>query len=87
MEIVINPKGDAHCIYAEDIDLAALGEVDVVRASHVEPGSGGAWWADLASVRGPKLGPFTRRSEALDAEVAWLRRHWLCRPQNVHSKS
>jgi hypothetical protein len=87
MEIVINPKGDIRCIYAEDIDLAALGEVDVIRASHVEPDVGGTWWADLTPVGGPKLGPFPRRSEALDAEVGWLRQYWLCRPQRVDCKS
>jgi len=77
MEIIINPDGNARCIYAEDIDLATLGEVDVVRASHVEPDDNGLWWADLAPVIGPKLGPFTRRSVALGAEVAWLHQHWL----------
>jgi len=77
IELVIDPDGNARCIYAEDIDLAALGEVGVVRASHCEPDEHGRWWADLAPVNGPKLGPFTKRSEALSAEVAWLRRHWL----------
>jgi hypothetical protein len=77
MEIIISPKGDARCIYAEDIDLASLGEVDVVRASHVEPDGQGQWWADLSPVEGPSLGPFDRRSQALAAEADWLRAHWL----------
>ena len=81
MEIIVDPDGAVRCIYAEDIDLATLGEVDVVRASHVEPDSLGAWWADLAPVSGPKIGPFTRRSQALEAEAAWLAQHWLCGPQ------
>ncbi len=77
MEIIVDPDGNARCIYAEDIDLAALGEVDVVRASHCEPDEHGQWWADLAPMDGPKLGPFPKRSEALGAETVWLRRHWL----------
>ena len=77
MEIVINARGDARCIYAEDIDLTGLGEVDVVRASHVEPDAHGRWWADLSPVRGPKLGPFIRRSQALQGEQDWLQLHWL----------
>ncbi len=33
------------------------------------------WWADLLPSNGPVLGPFDTRTEALDAEVAWLREH------------
>jgi hypothetical protein len=42
-----------------------------------EPDENGRWWADLSPVAGPKLGPFTKRSEALHAEVEWLRHHVL----------
>ena len=35
---------------------------------------------DLRPVDGPVLGPFDRRSEALEAEVAWLEAHWLTPP-------
>ena len=31
-----------------------------------------AWYADLAPSNGPKLGPFTNRLEAIEAEVLWL---------------
>jgi len=86
MEIIINAKGEGRCIYAEDIDFTVLGEVDVVRASHVEPDATGRWWADLAPVRGPKLGPFHRRSAALRAEQDWLRLHWLQRGRTDHSR-
>ena len=33
-----------------------------------------------APVGGPVLGPFDRRSEALEAERAWLEAHWLLPP-------
>lgn len=80
IELVVDHSGTAHCIYSDDFDLAGLGEFRVSRASHVEPDSQGRWWADLAPVNGPKLGPFRRRSDALDVEIAWLRQHWLhCR--------
>ena len=77
MELIVWPDGNARCIYSEEIDLAALGEVDIVRASHVEPDKLGRWWADLYPIAGPRLGPFTLRSWALEAEMAWLRCHLL----------
>ena len=80
MDIVIEADGTARCVYGEAIDLAALGRVEVRRASLVEPDESGAWWADLSPVGGPRLGPYSRRSEALAAEVAWLAGHWLVRP-------
>jgi hypothetical protein len=54
------------------IDLALLGSLSIRRASYVEPDDNGQWWADLAPIGGPKLGPFARQSEALDAEAVWL---------------
>jgi hypothetical protein len=77
MEIVILASGSAKCIYGEWIDLAALGQVQITRGSHVEPDQQGQWLADLAPVGGPLLGPFARRSQALKAEVAWLKEYWL----------
>jgi len=78
MEIVVAPAGGlARCVYAEAIDLTRLGEVEVRRASHVEPDGDGGWRADLSPVGGPSLGPFDLRSEALAAEGAWLAEYWL----------
>ena len=76
MELVID-GGTARCVYGEELDLAALGDVEVRRASHVEPDAAGRWWSDLSPVGGPTLGPFRRRSEALAAEQRWLSDHWL----------
>jgi hypothetical protein len=77
MTVVISHSGQVRCLYAEGIELATLGPSTINRASHVEPDSDGQWWADLAPIRGPKLGPFSRRSQALEAETAWLESHWL----------
>jgi hypothetical protein len=72
MHLLVEPGGEVTCVYGEAIDLAALGTLMVRRASHVEPDVAGRWWADLAPVSGPKLGPFRLRSEALAAELRWL---------------
>ena len=72
MLLQIDPQGQITCLYSEAIDLSALGELSIQRASHVEPDEHGQWWADLAPVSGPRLGPFARRSEALQAERIWL---------------
>ncbi|OHB80971.1 MAG: hypothetical protein A2V98_07520 [Planctomycetes bacterium RBG_16_64_12] len=80
MQLVVDPQGAVRAIYSEAIDLRSLGRPVITRASHVEPDQRGRWFADLGPVQGPKLGPFGRRSEALDAETAWLEAHWLARP-------
>lgn len=72
MLLRIDPGGAITCLYSEAIDLPALGALRIRRASHVEPDEHGSWWADLAPVGGPHLGPFALRSEALQAEQAWL---------------
>ena len=77
-ELLIDPSGDVRCVYAEAIDLAALGRLSIRRGSHVEPSSDGGWTADLGPVDGPVLGPFPTRTAALAAERDWLSRHWLC---------
>jgi len=59
-------------IYNDNLSgLMDQGKTEIKRASHVEP-ENGKWVADLSPVKGPKLGPFDRRSEALEAEVDWL---------------
>ena len=77
MHLIITPQGDARCLYNETIPLQALGRLAITRGSHVEADDAGAWWADLAPVAGPQLGPFVTRSAALAAEVNWLTAHWL----------
>jgi hypothetical protein len=72
MQMIIDAAGSITCLYDEMIDLAALGRLTITRASHVEPNDQGKWFADLAPVGGPVIGPFARRSEALNAERGWF---------------
>ncbi len=80
MKLLVQPDGTVLSIYQEAIDLSAIGHPTIARASHVEPTQEGLWQADLTPVGGPVLGPFGRRSEALQAELDWLENHWLTRP-------
>ena len=77
MQLIITPKGQVRCIYAEAIDLTTIGRMSISRGSFVEPNADGQWNVDLSPVQGPRLGPFTQRSAALQSEVDWLERHWL----------
>lgn len=79
MELLVTPCGAVRAVYDEAIDLAALGRPQIARASHVEPDASVRWYADLAPVGGPVLGPFALRGAALAAERAWLEAHWLDR--------
>ena len=79
MQILIEPGGTVRCIYGEAIELAALGLLQIRRASHVEPTAGGQWLADMSPLSGPLVGPFACRSEALVAEEAWITENWLLR--------
>ncbi len=76
--IKLSFKADGHIVGIYDDELAGLlesaSEVSITRASFVEPGEDGFWYADLAPSGGPKLGPFRLRAAALDAEHAWLER-------------
>ena len=80
MEIRIKPSGTAMCIYSDALPLSQIGKLSIKRASHVEPNSVGQWMADLSPVGGPVLGPFEFRTDAIVAEVDWLRKHWLLKP-------
>jgi hypothetical protein len=77
MQLVIDSHGVVRCVYGEAIDLACLGPLAIHRASHIEPDADGQWWAELAPVQGPCLGPFHQRSLALAAERDWLETQWL----------
>jgi hypothetical protein len=77
MQLLIGPAGGVCCLYDEAIDLGSLGRLSIRRGSFVEPTKDGQWTADLSPVKGPSLGPFPLRSQALDAERCWLEENWL----------
>ena len=77
MQVVVQPNGTIRCLYDESIDLSALGQLTIRRASHVEPDANGQWFADLNPMDGPILGPFPRRSDALTAESHWIEANGL----------
>jgi len=77
MDLVISPQGHVRCLYNELLDWSEFGMFELRRASSVEPTADGTWTADLSPCGGPILGPYPRRSQALEAEVAWLTKHWL----------
>jgi hypothetical protein len=72
ISLVIGPAGNCLAIYDDALAFDRLGQIAITRASHVEPDQAGNWWADLAPVGGPRLGPHRRRSDALAAERTWL---------------
>jgi len=80
MQLIVTSDGNIRCVYAEAIDLTEIGRLTIARGSHVEPDDSGNWFADLAPVGGPRLGPFPQRSGALAAEASWLHSHWLLSP-------
>ena len=83
MKIIITKNGNVRHIHNDDlIEMdARLGFAETKRASHVEPGrfTDGVprWFADMAPVAGPMLGPFAKRAEALACERQWLDRNHL----------
>lgn len=80
MKIRISPSGEITFIWDDNLrGLLRLGESKIERASHVEPTPGGQWEADMSPSKGPLLGPFDTREEALKAEVEWLERNNLGR--------
>ena len=77
--IKIAPTGRMTFIYDDTLaGLLQTGACRVDRASHVEPKMtlyGVRWFADLAPVAGPVLGPYDTRARALQEEVDWLNAH------------
>lgn len=81
-KIRVRPDGTIECVYAEDVaPLYKEGNVQVRRASHVEPDpeDNTLWLADLTPSGGPVLKGFASRDLALAAEAQWLEEHDLGR--------
>jgi len=77
IQMSVQSNGQIRCVYDETIELSTLGELWIQRGSHVEPDAHGRWSVDLSPVKGPSLGPFRLRSQALEEEHQWLELHWL----------
>lgn len=75
MKIIFLPDGTGITVYTEALELEGFGRLSHRRASYVEPVGHGHWSADLSPVGGPTLGPYAKRSEALEAEGEWLELH------------
>lgn len=72
--IGVDDEGRLQYVYDEElVFLEKLGTAETHRASHVEPDGKGQWTASMELVGGPVLGPFALRSEALSAEVQYLK--------------
>lgn len=80
-EIFILADGTVKFLYYDELKpLLDIGNVEVSRASHIDPEkteNGLKWFVDLAPVGGPKLGPFETRDEAIAAEIDWLSQNYL----------
>ena len=59
--------GDVRCVYGEELDLRELEKLQVTRASHVEPGRDGFWWANMGPVAGLVPGLYGSRVDDLAA--------------------
>ena len=77
VKFIIQPNGDIEFIYKDELrPLMKLGRTEIRRASSVEP-MGNKWLVDLSPIGGPKLGPFSKREEALRKEVKWIEKNYL----------
>lgn len=81
VSVFILSDGTVNFLYYDELKpLLAIGDVDVARASHVDPEKtldGLKWFANLAPVNGPKLGPYETRTEAITGEIDWLTENYL----------
>ena len=84
VQIAVRPDGTAEYIYDEEVHMDTLGKAVLRRASHVEPGADLAWFADMAPSGGPVLGPFQKRSDAIAAEIEWLKANVISQ-KGVHA--
>ena len=73
--ITVQSDGSLQFIWTDDLaELVTLGTAEITRASHVEP-VGTEWVADMGPSGGPILSGFAKRSDAIDAEIAWLKQN------------
>lgn len=78
--IIVSSSGDLKYIYSDELrPLHSLGEVEIKRASSVEPQPDGTWGFDMTPMGRPdvKVAGFTKRADALSAEVKWIEENEL----------
>lgn len=71
-----NNNGTIECLHTDDIDLTAIGHLEVRRASHVKFVETAQKWS-VTLVDGTNLGLFKTRKKALVTEVDYLNRKIL----------
>jgi hypothetical protein len=71
LEITITESGDVQCLAPDDLDLRAVGQLFVRRASHVEYDNARECWV-VTLPNGRELGTYATRGEGLAAEVVFL---------------
>jgi len=65
----IDPDGDVHCLYTDDIDLFSVGRVtDIRKASNVEFNESEQTW-EVLSLDGEVLYTNTNREKAVECEI------------------
>ena len=76
-ELVFNfdTDGNIETIYGEELTLSELGKLNITRASHVEPNAEGKWTVDMSPMDSEKFGNYDKRTDALNAEVEWLKKN------------
>lgn len=87
-EFQIRISGDSIRYIYDDLllPLAKLGVSQINRASYVEP-LNVEWWVDLSPIRGPKLGPFKRKEDALKSEIDWINSNHIPIPMIENEKA
>jgi len=70
--IKIDERGNGHCLYTEQIDLTALGELQIERASNVEFNNQTQQW-EVKNLENQLL--FHHRSRSVC--LAWEQQHFM----------
>ncbi len=72
--LVLDSEGTIRTIWMDDLDLRALGEVEVTRVSEVEYEHATGEWVAVERATGREIGRSEDRSEAIRQEVVSLER-------------
>jgi len=81
-DIVFGTDGRGRCLYTERVDLAAVGDLAVARATVVEYDNGRGLWG----VRPADGGPLLFRHASREACLAWERQHLQTEEDGRHER-